>query len=101
MHCAIAERLRASPELLGIAHDNLRRWSGSAGRSGPYMERWRELLALPLEELLAVIEEDSEDMRAMRQSSPFAGVLRSKERWEIYDAFAVGTRNSGGGDDIR
>ena len=101
MHCAIAERLRAAPELLRIAFDNLRRWSGSAGRSGAYLDRWRELLALPLEELLAVIQEDSEAMRAMRQSSPFAGVLRPKERWGIYDAFAVGTRDSGGGDDLR
>ncbi len=101
MHCAIAARLRASPELLGIAQDNLRRWSGSAGRSGAYLDGWRELLALPLEKLLALIQEDSETMRAMRQSSPFAGVLRPKERWEIYDAFAVGTRDTGGGDDIR
>jgi len=100
MHCVIADRLRASPELLGIAFDNVQRWSASAGRSGPYLDRWRQLLALPLEELLALIQEDSETMRAMRQSSPFAGVLLPKERWEIYDAFAVGARDSGGGDDI-
>ena len=101
MHGAIAARLREAPELVRIALDNLQRWSGSARRSGAYLDRWRELLALPLEELLVLIQEDSEAMRAMRQSSPFAGVLRPKERWEIYDAFAGGTRDSGGGDDLR
>lgn len=99
LHRAIAAGLRASPELLSIALDNLQRWSESAGRSGVYLDRWREILALPLEELLVVIQEDSETMRAMRQSSPFAGVLSPKARWEIYDSFAVGTRDSGGGND--
>jgi len=43
--------------------------------------------------------EDSEKMTAMRQAGPFAGVLSPKERWEIYDAFAVGTSDTGGLDD--
>jgi len=47
-----------------------------------------------------LVQEDRETMRAMRQSSPFAGVLLPKERWEIYDAFAVGARDSRSGDDI-
>lgn len=88
MHRAIAVKLRTTPELLGIAHDNLRNWTATAGRSQPYLEAWRELLSRPLAELLHLIEEDSESMRALRQSSPFAGVLSPKERWEIYDAFA-------------
>lgn len=29
-------------------------------------------------------------MPAMRQNSPFAGVLTPKERWAIYDEFAAG-----------
>jgi hypothetical protein len=99
MHQAIAEKLRGNPELLGIAHDNLKRWSESAGRSQAYLDAWRELLAKPVEELRARMVEDSEAMRAMRQASPFAGILSPKERWEIYDAFAVGTPDSRGGND--
>lgn len=101
MHRLIAAKLRAAPELLEIAHDNLRRWEQSAGRSKPYLDRWKELLTQPLDELEAKLIEDSETMRAMRQASPFAGVLSPKERWEIYDAFAVGASDSRGWNDRR
>lgn len=72
MHRAIAEKLRERPELIGIAHENLARWTAG-----------------PLDEVLAVIVEDSERMTAMRQCSPFAGVLDARERWAIYDEFAA------------
>lgn len=100
MHRAIAVKLRASPDLLAIAHDNLRRWSESSGRSQPYLDAWSAVLARPMEELLVLIQEDSESMRAMRQASPFAGVLSPKERWEIYDTFAVGASDSSGGNNL-
>lgn len=101
MHRAIALKLRASPDLLAIARDNLRRWSERAGRSQPYLDAWAEVLARPIEEVLVLIGEDSESMRAMRQASPFAGVLSQKERWEIYDTFAVGASDSGSGNNLR
>jgi hypothetical protein len=90
MHRAIAGKLRARPELLRIAHENLERWT--AGRSQAYFNAWRELLARPLNELLELIVEDSEWMTAMRQCSPFAGVLDPRERWAIYDEFAAAER---------
>lgn len=99
MHRAIAEKLRRQPELLVIASENMERWRPTAGRSTPYLDAWEAILRRPFEEVLRVIQEDSEQMRAMRQSSPFAGVLSPKERWEIYDAFAVGTYHPSGGVD--
>lgn len=87
MHRAIAEKLRERPELIGIAHENLARWT--AGRSQAYFDAWRKILARPLDEVLAVIVEDSERMTAMRQCSPFAGVFDARERWAIYDEFAA------------
>ena len=98
MHRAIAAKLLADPALLAIASDNLARWTTSAGRSQPYADAWGELLAKPIEELVALIQEDTEFMRAMRQTSPFAGVLNPRERWRIYDAFAVGASDWGGRD---
>jgi hypothetical protein len=83
LHRAIAEKLRAQPELLEIARQNIERQL--AGRSRQYAEAWRELLASPMAEWLPRLVEDSERMRAMRQSTPFAGVLSAKERWKIYD----------------
>ena len=101
MNGAIAEKLWAAPEMLGIARDNLRRWRSTAGRSAPYLDAWEVLLARPVGKLLAVIVEDSERMRAMRQASPFAGVLRPQERLRIYYLFAVGTYHSRGGGRLR
>ena len=101
LHRAIAAKLRAAPELLAIAHDNLRRWSATAGRSQPYLAAWEQLLALPLDDLLHRLDQDTEQMRAMRQTSPFAGVLTPKERWAIYDTFATGAPDPRGGNDRR
>ena len=83
LHQAIAAKLRAHPELLAIAHDNLDRWSKLNSRTQPYWDKWREMLALPLEQLLDLMLEDSERMTALRHTSPFAGVLTPKERWAI------------------
>lgn len=99
MHRAIAEKLRDKPELLGIARDNLKRWRPTAGRSTPHIDAWEKFLDKPLDELLALIVEDSEHMRAMRQTGPFAGILSPKERWMIYDSFAVGAHHRGSGND--
>jgi hypothetical protein len=87
LHHAVAEKLRAHPELLEIARQNLSRWYADAGRSQPYLDEWRRILDLPLEEVLALMEQDDERMTALRQSSPFAGVLDPAERWAIYNRF--------------
>jgi len=87
LHRAIAHKLRANPALLEIAHDSLERWSQTAGRSQPYWDEWRKILARPLPEVLDLLEEESERMTALRQATPFAGVLEPAERWAIYSRF--------------
>jgi hypothetical protein len=88
LHRAIAERLRADPALLAVARDNLDRWSRARGRSQPYWDAWREILGRPLGEVLEIMLEDTERMTAMRQATPFAGILQPNERWAINEAFA-------------
>lgn len=89
LHRAIAEKLRAVPELMQVAHDNLDRWSVKNGRSQPYWDAWRAILNRPRPEVLALLEEESERMAAMRQATPFAGVLDPRERWAIYERFGT------------
>ena len=89
LHAAIAAKLRARPELLQIAFDNLDRWAPNASHAKPYFDKWRELLARPLDELLPLLTEDTERMRALRQANPFAGILTPAERWSIYAEFAT------------
>jgi hypothetical protein len=92
LHRAIADKVRSNPELLEIALANLDRWSLSPGRSQPYWDAWREILKRPLPEVLGLIVEQSEHMTAMRQATPFAGVLEPAERWAIYAEFEQGKR---------
>jgi hypothetical protein len=94
LHQAVAEKLRAHPELIEIARENLSRWYAGAGRSQPYLDEWRRILDLPLEEVLSLMEQDGERMTALRQSSPFAGILEPAERWAVYTRFEP----AGGGD---
>ena len=101
LHRAIAEKLRLHPDLLAIAHDNLKRWMAEPGHSQPYFEEWQRILANPFEKILTLIVEDSGRMTALRQCTPFAGVLTPRERWKLYDAFAAGTLDSSGGGDCQ
>lgn len=89
MHRAIAEKLRQDPELLKIARENIERWIGGGGATIPYWVKWREMLARPIEEIRVLLAVDNEEMRAMRQCTPFAGVLTPRERWAIYAQFPL------------
>lgn len=87
LHRAIAEKLRNDPALIAIALDNIERWSRAGSRSQPYWDAWREILKRPLPEILDLLGEESERMTALRQATPFAGVLEPSERWAIYEEY--------------
>jgi hypothetical protein len=90
LHRAIAEKLRAQPALLEIARDNLDRWTLAGSRSQPYWDAWRGILSRPLPEILDLLGDETEAMTALRQATPFAGVLEPAERWAIYSRFEPG-----------
>ena len=90
LHQAVAAKLRAQPSLIDIARENLNRWAATAGRSAPYLDEWRRILDGPLDDVLRLIEQEGERMNALRQCSPFAGVLEPKERWAVYARFEPG-----------
>lgn len=84
MHRLIVERLDAG--VLERARARIGRW---LVEDGPVDRRWalqwEELLDLPVGKLKEKLVEDSEDMRDLRQSTPFAGVLREDERRKILE----------------
>jgi hypothetical protein len=85
MHGVIAARIRSgdlSP--LARARANLQRWEQQFGGVLPpaYVE-WVAILDSGLEGVLRVLEGGDEDAVRIRSSSPFAGVLSPRERWEI------------------
>jgi hypothetical protein len=88
LHEAVADKLVASPELLGVARSNLARWL--AHRPTAALREWQTLLdERSIDQIVLLLRSDDETARRMRQSSPFAGVLSAGERLAIlqqYDA---------------
>jgi hypothetical protein len=84
----VADKLRADPALIEHARCNLERWLGSCSeRSRPALLEWRELLDAPLSEVLSFLTSHEERAVRLRQSSPFAGMLTSEERFAILREF--------------
>lgn len=81
MHRAIADRLRDEPALLGDVRVRLEGWLRQ-GR--PYAAAWAHLVDGDREQLFAAMVDTSEAARAMRQSTPFAGLLDPRTRWRIH-----------------
>ena len=81
MHRIIAERLRARPELVSVAKENMARWNC------PERAWWREwtdlLYSLTVDQLADLIGREDEEACRLRQSAPFAGILSPKEVWEL------------------
>ena len=84
LHRVIAEKIRQDPSLFENTKRTLTRWRTIVSAdSHSYLEEWQRLLDLGIEESLAVATEDSERANAMRQASPFCGILTNEERWEF------------------
>jgi hypothetical protein len=88
MHAVIARKIERHPELLAIAHRNVERWRARWKDAPPaWLEEWQEVLKQPWQHIAAFITEPSENGARVRQSSPFAGILTTEERWRVYEAF--------------
>jgi len=83
LHHAVANKLRDRPELLEVARDRVQGWLQCGTVSRFWAAAWEEALSGSLDEVIARIVDTSEHARALRQSSPFAGVLSPRERWEV------------------
>ena len=82
LHRLVAERL--DEPMVERARTRVQEWLSTDGPEHPvYAQRWLELLARPVGAVAAALTEDTEEMRDMRQNSPFAGVLSDEERLAV------------------
>ncbi|MBC8069398.1 MAG: hypothetical protein IAG13_13765 [Deltaproteobacteria bacterium] len=81
MHGAVVSRLRDAPELLEEVRTRLAAW---LIERRPYARAWSELVEGDQERLFAAMIDPSETARALRQSTPFAGLLDPQTRWRIH-----------------
>ena len=80
LHAKVAQRLAEDPRLLDLARARL------DAMHPEYAAKWRALLDGAAHVLFATLVEDSDDAQALRQTSPFAFVLTSRERYVIWKA---------------
>jgi len=84
MHRLVSERL--DDEVLNRARARIGDWLTVDGPvDHRWARRWGELLDLPMAELRELLVEDSEQMRDLRQSTPFAGIVPEDERRKILE----------------
>lgn len=83
-HRALASKIESDPSILDMARGRVDSWVRDQTVHAFYAEGWRDLLALPLRELQRKLVDPGQDMRDMRQCTPFAGGLDPRERWEIW-----------------
>ncbi len=80
-HRAVARLLRRTT--VDDARRVVRSWRKRGTIDPRHAEAWERVLQLPLAEVRRVIGADTEEARALRQTSPFAGLLSEPERRKI------------------
>jgi hypothetical protein len=81
LHRLIAKKLRDQPALLSRAKATLARWRRNADESTRvYDDEWARALDRGLDATLRIALGRSQRAAALRQCSPFAGILTSEER---------------------
>jgi hypothetical protein len=94
LHRLVAARLRAEPELLERARSRVAGWLGDGSVARVYAEAWQGLLNGELDRLCAKLVEESEEANALRQVTPFAGVIDPRTRWRIWREVAARSGSS-------
>ena len=92
LHHAVAARLREQPALLDAARARVEAWRRDGSVAPFYASAWADVLAGDLEAVAAALVAPGERATALRQVTPFAGVVDPRTRWRIWrqerDAFA-------------
>ena len=91
----IAARLPNHPEWIELARGNLIRWMhrhGGAAESPATYHEWLAILEKPLDQVMAIYTQQSDEGQRLRQNSPFAGVLSAREVWSIKEQCRRETR---------
>jgi len=89
LHQAIVHKVHRSPdEVLGKARRNLERMREQHPDASALLEEWGRILDGPIDGVLDVLVDPREHPRELRHVTPFAGVLTTAERAQVYREFA-------------
>lgn len=90
LHKAVARKLRSNPKLWNIPRNNLIKWKKMKGYLPPALIEWERILnGYPEDQILSLLESNSEDATRLRSSSPFTGILAEDERKVIFERYRM------------
>lgn len=88
LHKEIAKKLKSNPALWAIAKKNLARWKKMNDWLPPALIEWERILnTYPKDQILSLLESDSDEAVRLRSSSPFTGILTEDERTNIFERY--------------
>ena len=83
-HRVIAARMAVDPSILEQARRRVHHWLACAEVPPYYALAWDEILGGDPRSIAEFLVDRGEHARELRQSSPFAGALTARERWQIW-----------------
>jgi antirestriction protein ArdC len=86
-HRAIAQRLAQDGNILSRARARVDGWARDGSVHVDYVAAWRRVLEGDARAVAAFLTDGGEHAMALRQVSPFGGVLSPRERWAIWRAY--------------
>ncbi|OGC02266.1 hypothetical protein A2V82_16605 [candidate division KSB1 bacterium RBG_16_48_16] len=90
LHREIVKKLKNNPKLWDIPQKNIEKWKKQRGRLVPAFIEWENILENnKKEQILFILESDSEEAVRLRSSSPFTGILTESERKRIFESFSI------------
>ena len=96
LHCLVAAKLQGDPSLFARVQETLARWRTIVSpNSQPYLDEWERLIQRGMAACLAVATENSEHATALRQASPFCGILTNKERFAFLKTWSQEHESTG------
>jgi len=88
LHREIVKKLRCNPSLWDIPQNNILRWKKIRDRPVSAFVEWEHILnSKPKEQIMSILESDSEESTRLRSSSPFTGILSEYERKKIFELY--------------
>lgn len=88
LHREIAKKLKNDPRLWDIPKYNIAKWKSGRGGLIPSIIEWEHILNTNTkEQILFILESDSEESIRLRSSSPFTGILADMERNSIFESY--------------
>ena len=80
LHIEVGKKLLKQPKLVEKARRQLGEMNVALPYAKAYLEQWESLLDGPIEAVLRVLGAEDEQAKALRHTSPFAGLLSERER---------------------